>query len=350
MRRTIKAFSGAHHLLPVAKFRLFRLLASFISMNSGISASPSLFYASLTISLFSGLVLTTLAIDGSDSAYAVLAMFIALVFIASLLIIERIHHLQLKKTDRYQRLGRRLTQLKRAKKRDEAMAISLLNHIVRQSDTPSHINIWQQPRENFSGDLALASHHENGTSYTLLADLTGHGIAAAMGATPVASIFQATARRALSIEKIFIELNERLTQLLPPEYFCCASLITCHDGHVKICNAGLPALRIVTCEGRVIETIASNQLPLGIDSINEEDVVVFSKYFTESSWLYTFTDGLTEATDSNGREFGESGIETLISSSSPPYGRIALIKSGFSEFVKGSNPDDDISIVEVKIC
>ena len=99
------------------------------------------------------------------------------------------------------RLGRRLVRLKRNRQRDTNLAVNMLNHMVNQSSISSNTQIWQQPLGDFSGDIAITCESHCGKTYVLLADLTGHGIAAAIGATPVATIFQATACRGLPVQE-----------------------------------------------------------------------------------------------------------------------------------------------------
>ena len=252
---------------------------------------------------------------------------------------------------RYQQLGRKLVHLKRIKKRDETIALKVLNHIVNQSTSKTgHARIWQRPFENFSGDLALACQSECGRTYLLVADLTGHGIAAAMGATPVASIFQATTKRGLSVEQIVLEMNNRLTQLLPSGFFCCAAIGMCENRRITICNAGLPDMLVVKENGAVADRIKSTQLPLGIQELSVNDVQTFTKTYNTSHQLYAFTDGLIETQSANDETFDTTQLEGVIASQPFASSRIPVIRKGFEEFVKGSQQNDDISIVEVNIC
>lgn len=258
---------------------------------------------------------------------------------------------QTQRKHRYQQLGRKLVHLKRVKKRDETIALKILNHIVNQTPRQTeHTRIWQSPFDDFSGDLALACQSECGKTYMLVADLTGHGIAAAMGATPVASIFQATAKRGLSVEQIVVEMNNRLSQLLPSGFFCCAAIAMCENRHITICNAGLPDMLVVQENGTVADRIESSQLPLGIQELNINEVQLFAKTYDTSHQLYAFTDGLIETQSANDETFDTTLLENVIASQPFAISRIPGIKQGFEDFVKGSQQSDDISIVEVNIC
>lgn len=247
-------------------------------------------------------------------------------------------------------LGKRQVHQKRLQTRDEYLALKILNHIVQPSGQPvRHAQIWQKPLHRFSGDLAIACVSPCGKSYTLLADLTGHGIAAAMGATPVASVFQATAKQGLPVAEIIRELNSKLTEILPAGFFCCAAVIRTDQKNVTICNAGLPDLLIVGDSGDIIDRVPSTELPLGIQDFTD-NVKVFSKQYQKPHSLYAFTDGLIEAPGANDEYFDLDHLERVISSETVTDGRLEGIKQRFESFVKGTHVNDDISIVEVRIC
>jgi len=111
----------------------------------------------------------------------------SLLYRAYLLIKRREHN--------FHQVGRKLVQLKAERSKEEALASKILNHInFTNYEAPDHAHVWQKPLRGISGDLALAYESPCGIKYTLLADLTGHGISAAISAAPVASIFKATAR------------------------------------------------------------------------------------------------------------------------------------------------------------
>jgi len=293
--------------------------------------------------------------SGSNSDLAgplkALTPVLLLIIVAAQAMLYRIHLVQQRHKLRYRRLGRKLVHIKAERQRDEALALKILNHINSTLDPkPDHVQVWQKPLHGFSGDLALAYESSCGKKYTLLADLTGHGIAAAIGAAPVASIFRATTRKGWSVEKIVTELNNRLQELLPSGFFCCAAVVMEENGILTTCNAGLPDILITNDEGQIVECVTSAQLPLGIESISVEDVMVVTGEYRQQHQLYAFTDGLIETTSANDEVFDLDVLSTLLCTKNQGIGRIQSITDSFETFSKDSSPDDDISIVEVKIC
>ena len=127
---------------------------------------------------------------------------------------------QQRRMQQYRRLAQKLIRVKRLKNREEVRALRILNHIVNPDDREvPGTDVWQNPLYGFSGDLAIVCEGPDRQVYALLADLTGHGITAAMGAAPVASIFKATARQGLAVDEIIEELNNKLATLLPSGFF-----------------------------------------------------------------------------------------------------------------------------------
>jgi len=254
---------------------------------------------------------------------------------------------------RYRQLSRRLTRSKRARERQDNRAQRILNHIVDPDGTAiAGTKVHQIPLYGFSGDLAIVCESEDGRIYTLLADLTGHGITAAMGATPVASIFKATAKRGMSIEAIAEELNNRLLTLLPSGFFCCAALLVVDrkQGTLEACNAGLPEMLVTRSDGSLAEVIDSTQLPFGIQQFDADDVQVTRRRYEGGHQIYAFTDGLIESPGPDPDLFSIKSLIETIKNLQYGDGRMAQIWSEHQRLTQEIPPDDDITIVEVAIC
>jgi len=306
--------------------------------------------ASTISTIIGGVSLATIAFT-----YAPLAMKFVSVALVGVLIYAQYRqrkslHSVIARSRIYYQLARRLVRLKRNRQRDTNLAINVLNHMVNQSDMASNTQIWQQPLGDFSGDIAITCESRCGKTYLLLADLTGHGIAAAIGATPVASIFQATAYRGLPVEQIVVELNDKLKRLLPFGYFCCAAVAVCDENSLQVCNAGLPDLMVCNASGKVVDRVTSTHIPLGIEKIGSNEINVFSKRYSQPHQLYGFTDGLIETRGLNDDIFDSGTVESIIAENSAGSNRLDQLVRHFESFSKGIQPHDDISIVEVKIC
>ena len=326
-----------------------------IVSSIGMRATPTIKQVGTVSIVITSIVCAVVLAFLSNSTSGVLSKALTpvllLIIVAAQAQLYRIHLVQQRRQLRFHKLGRKLVHIKAERRRDEALALKILNHINSTSDpVPEHAKVWQKPLHGFSGDLALAYESSCGKKYTLLADLTGHGIAAAIGAAPVASIFRATTKKGWTVEKIVTELNNRLQELLPSGFFCCAAIVMEDEGSITICNAGLPEILIINNEGQIVNCVTSAQLPLGIQSIGVEDVIVVTAEYHQQHQLYAFTDGLIETTSANDEVFDIDVLSDLLCTQNQGFGRIKSIMDSFESFSKDSLPDDDISIVEVKIC
>ncbi len=120
--------------------------------------------------------------------------------------------------------------------------------------------------ENFSGDIVAASRSPEGRFYALLADATGHGLAAAISVLPVLAIFYRLTRRNHPVREIIAELNQQLTESMPIGRFVATTLV-CLDEITKtgeIWVGGTPSAFLLDRWGRSTQEFLSINLPLGI--------------------------------------------------------------------------------------
>lgn len=302
------------------------------------------------IVLLCGIGLTIIGVVHAPSAIGFVAVLLFLALAHTQYRQQKLLRSVKARSRNFYQLGRRLVRLKRNRQRDTNLAVNVLNHMVNQSQIASNTQIWQQPAGDFSGDVAITCESPCGKTYVLLADLTGHGIAAAIGATPVATIFQATANRGLAIEEIMAEINDKLKKLLPFGHFCCAAVAECDGQTLRVCNAGLPDLVVFDESGVIVDRVPSTLLPLGIETMSVSEVSVFAKKYTGPHQLYAYTDGLIETRGANDDVFDSDTLESIIRSQKSVPNKLDQVIQQFESFSKGIQPHDDISIVEVKIC
>ncbi len=304
------------------------------------------------------LVLAVLALQGpleSIPDHTVKSVLLLLALISCLALPALLWKIacQQRRLQQYRLLAKKLVHVKRVKNREEVRALKILNHIVNPEDREvPGTAIWQNPLYGFSGDLAIVCEGPNGQVYALLADLTGHGITAAMGAAPVASIFKATARQGMSVGDIVEELNNKLQSLLPSGFFCCAAVIVADakDGSLVACNAGLPELIIAADDGAISELIPSSQLPLGIQPVCASDVVTIERRYTEPHQIYALSDGLIEIDGPDPDLFNMDKLCNCIAAHAYEGGRLDRIIASRQAQIQEIQASDDITVVEVTIC
>lgn len=203
---------------------------------------------------------------------------------------------------------------------------------------------------SFSGDLMLSAILPSGVLRVILCDFTGHGLPAAIGAIPVASIHNAMAQKGLPLEALMNELNYKLGALLPTGIFSCIAGIDFDETrtHGYVWNAGLPEVVLVSNKGEIKQRIRSNHLPLGVKGYSKEELLCEEINLEIGDAIYMYTDGLTEAENNQGEMFGQQNFEQLLTSEMNEDGRLIEIRNELGKFVGDVPPTDDISLVEIK--
>ena len=213
------------------------------------------------------------------------------------------------------------------------------------------ISHWEHMAGVFSGDLVLTAERDDGGFIAFLGDFTGHGLPSALGAVPASSIFYSMTRKGLDIIDIAAELNQRLREFLPAEYFCCAVLIEgdLKSGNLRIWNAGLPPVLKITRDGSVKSRIPAGQLPLGIAPYNAQELTYEEIRMRPGDSLYVYSDGLTEAENELGNAFGEQHFEAVLKC--PRFGdsRLQNVRSAVLDFLGDLPPQDDVSFLEISM-
>ena len=205
------------------------------------------------------------------------------------------------------------------------------------------------PADVFSGDMLLSTRTPDGGLMVMVGDFTGHGLAAALGAVPAAEAFRSTAGAGYPAERVLEEVNRRLADALPRGHFLAAGIayVDPHLGCVTLANCGLPPLLICGPDG-VRERIESSCLALGIDGDATYADGCRRLLVAEGERLVFTSDGVTEAGNASGAQFGGDRLEELLA-------RIAgrdcdtptEVVAALDAFRNGTPYADDVSVVEM---
>jgi PAS domain S-box-containing protein len=200
--------------------------------------------------------------------------------------------------------------------------------------------------ESFSGDIVAATRTAEGDFYALLADATGHGLTAAISALPVLAIFYRLARNNAAVRELILELNQQLKESMPIGRFVAATLVRLDEktrsGEIWV--GGTPEAFLFDRWGRSVKAFPSENLPLGIVDNDQLDCTPVQFTWHAESQLLICSDGLLEAQDKTGRQFGTAGLATAAANTSP-HTRFAEIDAALSSHLEGTVATDDISLM-----
>ncbi|WP_096084605.1 ATP-binding SpoIIE family protein phosphatase [Agaribacterium haliotis] len=225
---------------------------------------------------------------------------------------------------------------------------SIVEHIFengskRQQTSCDNLSVYTSPMSMFNGDLVLSAPSPSGGLYLLLGDFTGHGLAASIGSLPVGEVFYQQVQHQASVSKIATEINHRLKILLPQNMFFCAAIaeLDATGEQMTLWLGGMNDILQLKADGRLLH-LESRHMPLGILSDEEFDDSPDIYTLEAQDKLYIYTDGITEAVDSEGNEFGQQRLEQIVRSSEERS--LQTIVDAVNAFSESDEQNDDVSI------
>ncbi len=234
---------------------------------------------------------------------------------------------------------------------DQDIAKKVFNSVVlADSFNNKAIKTLLKPAQIFSGDMFLTAFSPSATEiHIMLADFTGHGLGAALGAIPASSIFKTMVTKGFSGEKILFEINAKLKKILPIGMFMTAQYIILRKelDYARICVCGMPDVFIRNYHNRQINyRVHSNYIPLGISSSCHLKVVFEKVPITIGDQIILCSDGVTEATNTTHELFGEQRLEAILNQQNCET-VIELIETEIKNFCQYNPQSDDISVAEI---
>ena len=235
--------------------------------------------------------------------------------------------------------------------REQTVAKQIFDNITHSGCLDAaNVRHFLSPLAVFNGDVILAGMRPSGGMMILLGDFTGHGLPAAMGAMPLANCFYGMVQKGYALQDVIREINLKLKQILPVGVFCCAAIVELDfvQSIARIWNGGLPDCFFVHGESSSIEPIRSSHLPLGVveDQRFKDDFVQLS--MAPEDRLYLWSDGIIETRNKAGEMFGEERLSAVFRQQQEGDDLIAILLEEVNRFSEG-NPDDDLSLVELKM-
>jgi hypothetical protein len=189
----------------------------------------------------------------------------------------------------------------------------------------------------------------DGRMAVLFGDASGHGMAAGL----VMAVAHAAFRTQLEVDPSASSIMASLNRILcrtggTRSFFSCCYVLLSPDGSYAATVAGHPSILKIDSAGQVTERIGRGAYPLGVKTGLSWETVNGSLATGERLLLHS--DGLTEARNTQEREFGDHYVE-VIAGWHPDGPASTLVESLVGEwqmFMGHLPPDDDISIAVIK--
>ena len=248
-------------------------------------------------------------------------------------------------------LNRKLRAIYDHMRHEEEIAEKVFGNIVQSGSSRTDlIRHHLRPASLFNGDMMLTELSPSGDLNILLADFTGHGLSAALGAMPAADAFRAVSRKGFAPELVLAEMNKKLNKCLPKGMFMAVHFVSINLDmeRVVVANCGMPDMLIVDGETRQIkQRISSAGLPLGIVAeFNPHDTVQYLNLNLDDR-IVLVSDGVVEAENSEGVYFGDERLNLAVESSADDQYCVDNVIRVLTEFYREAEQRDDVSIVEI---
>lgn len=233
---------------------------------------------------------------------------------------------------------------------DRRIARHVMKKLVRFDTIQDELfDYWVAPPRGFSGDVIAAARARDGRLYAMLADVTGHDLAAALTAMPLAQIFYAMTAKGFNLSNIAQQINKEIYANLAVDRFVAATLIAVDTTQcfLEIWNGGNPAAVFISDSGGMEQRFESRHLPLGILSDNEFDAKTEVFDWKEPGQLILFSDGIVEIVNDKHEAFGIERAVRLLHGSSRER-RLAALQEAVEDYSDGQATQDDLSIVTIR--
>jgi phosphoserine phosphatase RsbU/P len=203
-----------------------------------------------------------------------------------------------------------------------------------------------QPAGMVSGDYCDLFETDGGL-LLMLGDVSGKGVAASMLMSHLHATFRSLAEGGLPLDRMVEDANRIFCESTLAGQF--ATLVVgrvAQDGSVEFVNAGhLPVLHI---HGDGATPKDSTGVPLGM--FRDTRFPVHRLTLAQGDTLFLYTDGLTEARNRAGAEYGLHRIRTLAArhTGTEPAGLISGCLEDLVSFREGMKQTDDLTLFAVR--
>ncbi len=183
----------------------------------------------------------------------------------------------------------------------------------------------------------------------LFGDASGHGMAAGLVMAVAHAAFRTQLETDPSAPAMFGTLNRILCRTGGPRaFFGCIYLLLGPDGSFSISVAGHPPAFLLGRDGTVLERFGKGAYPLGI-RISLTWPVETGR-LQPGQMVLLYSDGLSEARDASGIEFGDARLEPAVrrygSMSAPDL--VSSLAAEVRAYTADAAPEDDISIAAIR--
>jgi serine phosphatase RsbU (regulator of sigma subunit) len=217
------------------------------------------------------------------------------------------------------------------------------------------VSFSSKPAKIVGGDFFNVVKRNDNQMLSIVGDVAGKGIPAALYAAHIQSMFESLSQQSASPANILTGLNHLICKRLREGDFITAVIAFFESGEnsLTIARAGHNWPLYYSSQTQTIEPLKTKGVCLGIDrdmgfssGLEEKSMPVKS-----GDVLLLYSDGITEAMNASHHLFDQSRLESALKESAhfPAEKIVERINLRLDEFVQSEEPHDDVTMVAIKV-
>lgn len=176
-----------------------------------------------------------------------------------------------------------------------------------------------------------------------IGDVSGKGVPASLVMAVTRTLFRSISSHENSPGRIVSMMNDNMFEANENDFFVTffCGILDLSTGHLRFCNAGHNAPVLLTDRKEMLHVIPN--LPLGIIKemkFQDQEIDLY-----DDDALFLYTDGLTEAENSNHELFGEKRMLSVLSTRRSAQDHLDSMKKNVYDFVKDAPQSDDLTML-----
>ena len=210
------------------------------------------------------------------------------------------------------------------------------------------IAVYMKTATEVGGDYYDFNIDANGTLTVLVGDATGHGMMSGMMVSIMKSFFIAD-RNNLELKNFFDSSNKSIKDMQLGRLMMACMGVQITSQKVIATNAGMPSLLYFRYKSQKAGEFVSNNMPLGAMKSSQYSLKEIN--YEKSDVLLLMSDGFAELKNVNNEQYGYQRTKELFGSIAHKSSSeiIEELKNTASQWLDGSEPDDDVTFVVIKV-